>query len=246
MTCSSTGSAKFQTAEFRSRKNGLSSMATRRRPRLSAPGGASGASGAGWAVVVVMMRPRVVVTDEREVDVLEAGPVDREPRHLAAEAPGQLAHDARGLGGLLGADLLALLPRHGRVGLVAATEPGRDVAGDDATAGDHRDAVGQHLGLVEVVGREHDRGALVLQAGDEAPELAACLGVETGGRLVQEEQLRAADDAECDVEASALPAGEVAAAGLALLGEADPLDDLVGVAGPRVVAGEVRRPTPRR
>ncbi len=85
-----------------------------------------------------------------------------------------------------------------------------------------------------------------LSVRDEVPELAARLGVEAGRRLVQEEQLGAADDAERDVEATALPAGEVAAAGAALLGEPDRLDDLVDVARVRVVAGEVRAPTPRR
>ena len=46
----------------------------------------------------------------------------------------------------------------------------------------------------------------------EVVELAACLGVETGGRLVEEEQLGPADDADGDVEAAALPTGELARA----------------------------------
>ena len=38
ITSSTTGKAKFYTAELRSRKNCLSSMATRRRPMASMPG----------------------------------------------------------------------------------------------------------------------------------------------------------------------------------------------------------------
>ena len=78
-----------------------------------------------------------------------------------------------------------------------------------------------------------------LRSRDEVPELAPRLGVEAGGRLVEEEQLGAADDAERDVEPTALPAGEVEAAGPPLLGEPDRLDHLVDVARVRVVAGEV-------
>ena len=46
------------------------------------------------------------------------------------------------------------------------------------------------------------------QALDQAPELPAGLRVEAGRRLVQEQQLRAADDAERDVQPAALAAGQ--------------------------------------
>ncbi len=83
------------------------------------------------------------------------------------------------------------------------------------------------LGLVQVVGGEQDRRAGVGQALDQAPELAAGLRVEAGGRLVQEQQLGAADDAERDVEPAALAAGQAGRAGVALLRQADQLDRLV-------------------
>ncbi len=89
------------------------------------------------------------------------------------------------------------------------------------------DPVGERLGLVEVVGREHDRGAPVLQRADQVPELPPRLGVEAGGRLVEEEQLGPADDPEGHVEPPALAAGELVAAGVALLGQADGLDHLL-------------------
>ena len=62
------------------------------------------------------------------------------------------------------------------------------------------------------------------------------LGVEARGRLVEEEQLGPADDAERDVDPAALPARELRDAGLRLRLEADGGDDLVDVARGRVEA----------
>jgi hypothetical protein len=121
----------------------------------------------------------------------------------------------------------------------APAEPGRGVHLYHPAPADHADPVGQVLGLVQVVGGEQHRGALVPQSADEVPELAAHLRVEAGGGLVQEQQLGAADDAEGDVEAAALASGEQAGAAAALVGQADGLDDLVDVPGVPVVAGEV-------
>ena len=63
-------------------------------------------------------------------------------------------------------------------------------------------------------------------------------GIEAGRRLVEEDQLRVSDQAEPEVEAALLAAGERAHAGVALLREADDLDHLLRVAWRRVVAGE--------
>jgi hypothetical protein len=60
------------------------------------------------------------------------------------------------------------------------------------------------------VGGEQDGGAVVFERPDELPELASGLGVEAGRRLVEEEQLGVADDAESDVDAASLAAGELA------------------------------------
>ena len=83
--------------------------------------------------------------------------------------------------------------------------------GDDGAAGQDQDAVGQLLGLVEVVRGQQDRGVVhVGQSVHQVVELAPRLGVEAGGRLVEEQQLGPADDADGDVEPAALPAGELA------------------------------------
>ena len=72
-------------------------------------------------------------------------------------------------------------------------------------------------GLVEVVGGEQDGRPLGFQLTDEGPEVAPGLGVESRGRLVEEQQLGAADDAEGDVDPTTLAAREPGDAGLRLL-----------------------------
>src|SRR5690606_9483810 len=106
-------------------------------------------------------------------------------------------------------------------------------------AGDDAAAVGELLRLIEVVGGEQDARALVAEASDELPELAAGLGVEAGGRLVEEQQLGASDDAEGDVDAALLAARELRDACTRLLLEADGGDHLVDVARIRIEPGEV-------
>jgi hypothetical protein len=63
-----------------------------------------------------------------------------------------------------------------------------------------RDPVGELLGLVEVLGREQHGGALLGEALDGLPDLEPSLGVEPGGGLVEEDDLRAPDEAHRDVE----------------------------------------------
>jgi hypothetical protein len=68
---------------------------------------------------------------------------------------------------------------------------------------DHRDAVGEPVGLLEVLrGQQHGRAAgdAVL---DRVPQRAAAARVEAGGRLVEEQHRRAGDERGGEVE----PAG---------------------------------------
>ena len=60
------------------------------------------------------------------------------------------------------------------------------------------------------MGGEEDRLAEVAQASDHVPGLAPGGGVETGGRLVEEEQLGVADQRHADVEAALLATREPA------------------------------------
>ena len=75
------------------------------------------------------------------------------------------------------------------------------------------------------------------QARDHLPALAARGGVEPGGGLVEEEQLRVADQADGDLEPPALPAAELRAAGVGPVGQAHHLEGLHHRARAGVVAG---------
>ena len=56
-----------------------------------------------------------------------------------------------------------------------------------------RDAVAQPLGFVHVVRGQNDRPPGLLEVFDQIPQLATGLRIESGCRLVEEQQLRATD-----------------------------------------------------
>ena len=81
--------------------------------------------------------------------------------------------------------------------------------GDDRAVGEDQNAVGEPLGLVEVVRGEQDRRALeVREPVHEVVELPSRLGVEAGRGLVEEQQLGPPDDPDRHVQAPALAARE--------------------------------------
>ena len=77
---------------------------------------------------------------------------------------------------------------------------------EDAAVLDDRHAVGELLGLVEVVRRQHDGLAEVAQRADRAPRRAARRRVEAGRRLVEEDQLGVADERQREVQPALLAA----------------------------------------
>src|SRR2546425_6474465 len=70
----------------------------------------------------------------------------------------------------------------------------RRVERDDAALVDDRDAVAEDLGLVEVMGGEDDGRAAFLDAANQLPEVSASLRIESGRRLVEEENLGSVDE----------------------------------------------------
>ena len=73
--------------------------------------------------------------------------------------------------------------------------------GDDAAAIDDHELGGEPVRLFEVVSGEEDRHLLLAgEPLDLLPELRARLGIETGGRFVEEQHLRPVDETERDVE----------------------------------------------
>ncbi len=63
------------------------------------------------------------------------------------------------------------------------------------------------VGLIEVLGAEHDVGAGAAHGVHGVPHLIAAAGVEPGRRLVEQEQAGRADEARPEVEPAAHPAG---------------------------------------
>lgn len=75
---------------------------------------------------------------------------------------------------------------------------------DDAAASYDRDLASECLGLVHVVGGEQDGLAESSQVRDDLPGRSPGAWVEAGGWLVQEEQLRVADERQGQVQAALL------------------------------------------
>ena len=84
----------------------------------------------------------------------------------------------------------------------------RSAQRDDAAVIHDGDAVAQALGLIHVVRGENDGAARLLELVDQVPQMAARLGIEAGGRLVEKQQLRIADQRAGHGQPLLLPAGE--------------------------------------
>src|SRR4051812_24073000 len=178
-----------------------------------------------------------------EVDVLE-----RRPRHGQVAQPlaarerraRELVQQRGRVLGLARDDLAGVVAPGHAVARRAGAERGGRALGDEAPLLDDRDAVAQRLRLVEVVGRQQDGLAEVLERAHDVPRRAPGRRVEPGRRLVEEDQLGVADEGEREVQAPQLAAAERARVRAGLLGEAGELDDLVDVARIGVEAGPVR------
>ena len=134
-------------------------------------------------------------------------PSSRSPR--ASASRGQPVQQVgRVVGLVLDAAAVARRRRRGSATLRGPRLAGRAL-GDDHAVLDDRDAVGERLRLVEVVGGQQDRLAELLEPVDDAPGGAAGGGVEAGGGLVEEDELGVADEREREVEPAPLAAGEV-------------------------------------
>ena len=72
--------------------------------------------------------------------------------------------------------------------------------GDRRPAVDHEDVVGEPFGLLEVLGRQQQRGTTVDQLADHGPQVAAAARVESCRRLVEEQHRRAGDECTGEVE----------------------------------------------
>ena len=84
------------------------------------------------------------------------------------------------------------------------------------------DAVAQPLGLVEVVGADHDRAAQLAQRGDEVAHRLGRRWIEAAGRLVEVDHLRLVQQRAGDGDLLAHPLAEAADPAVGVLGHARP------------------------
>ena len=93
-----------------------------------------------------------------------------------------------------------------RRSLVLVARPGEGeltVAKDD-------DSVGEAVELLEVLGDEDDGTAAITRAGGELPEPPALTRVERGGRLVEKEDVRIAEERDTEVQPLLVPERQLA------------------------------------
>ena len=129
--------------------------------------------------------------------------------------------------GRVGRDRLDRRPPH--LGL----QRGRRALGHDAAVVDDPDAVGEDVGLLQVLrGQEDGHAVLARQPADLAPERGAALDVEAGRRLVEEEDLRPVHERERQVEPALHPARVAAHLAVGGLAQADAAEQLVGALRP--------------
>src|SRR6476469_6187034 len=167
------------------------------------------------------------VGGQLEVDVLERRTADREvlQRRAARERRArELMQQRRRVGDLALLQHAVLVAPGDAVARRRGAELSGRALGDDPPGLDDRDPIAQRLRLVEVVRRQQDGLAQVLQRADRAPGVAPRRRVEAGRRLVEEDQLGVADQREGQVEPALLAARERPDPSVGLLAQAGDLD----------------------
>ena len=71
----------------------------------------------------------------------------------------------------------------------------RSASGGDAAVVEHEDVVGESVGLLQVLGGQHDGRAIGGEPVDDGPERGAGHRVEAGGRFVEEQDRGRPDEA---------------------------------------------------
>ena len=204
-----------------------------------------------WAASGFTAARSVVVGDEAEEHVLEplAAGAEVGQREVVLGQPGGEGGDERGrAGGARRGTRRRRRPRTGAPRCAASAvdvEPGGAPKRTSSTGpgGERRggagrqhppvvedhDVVGQALDLVEVVAREQHGDAVVAQPGDDLADLLATHRVDPGAGLVEERDLRAADQREGEGEPSLLAAGDLPPGAPLEAREPDPLEQLARV-----------------
>ena len=112
----------------------------------------------------------------------------------------------------------------------------RGAGGEQPAMVQDRQPVAQGLGLVHIVGGEDHRAPFALDPPHHVPQAAPGLGVQPGGGLVQEHQLRIVHQGQGQGQPLLLAAGQGGVIGVGLVLELDQLQQFGGAAVPGVVA----------
>src|SRR5213078_2089099 len=100
-------------------------------------------------------------------------------------------------------------------------------ASDDLPMVHDRDVVCELFRLVEIVGRQEDRGPFFLELPNEGPQLPSRAWVESRRRLIEEDERRTSHEGHRDPEPPLLASGQVHGEGLRPVCQPDRPDDVV-------------------
>jgi hypothetical protein len=131
--------------------------------------------------------------------------------HLDPDHPGQLRQSLGG-GDADPADRDHAAYRRGRV------------VGQHAPTADHDHPLRQGLDLLQVVAGQHDGAAVRVERLDARPQRPSGLDVQAGGRFVEEDDARPADERQRHREPPLLPAGQPTGLPVHQLAEAEPVE----------------------
>src|ERR1700691_5108724 len=109
---------------------------------------------------------------------------------------------------------------------------------DDLALIDDRDAVGESVGLLEVVRGEEDSFSAIDQAANFFPQGAAGLDIESDGGLIQKQEIGIAADRQGKQSSLSLTAGEVAELAITQFLQAGSSQHFFGSHRFRIIAGE--------
>jgi hypothetical protein len=114
-------------------------------------------------------------------------------------------------------------------------ELGRGALGDQPPVVEDRDPVGRLVCLLQVLRRQEDRDSARHQVADHLPHRAPAARVQAGGRLIEEDDARVADQAHREVEPTPHAAGVGGSGLLRRIGEVEQIARAPAAFGPAQV-----------
>ena len=108
----------------------------------------------------------------------------------------------------------------------------RGAFGDDPTAVQDSDSIGEVVGLVEVLGCEQDRDPVCHQLSDDLPHGPPAGRIEPGGGLVEKDHPRRPDQGHGQIESPAHPPGVGRHGPPRRVGQIEPVEEILAPGPP--------------